>query len=121
MLEPGNYIVYTRDSIGCIVIDSVTVSTQVSTTTIRDQHFIQIYPNPGKGVYQVNAVLQDNDVFVDYSIFNTEGELVLHGALARYNEKHKGEISLIAYPSGIYFISFYVNDAIISRRLIKSE
>jgi hypothetical protein len=55
-LEPGNYVVTVRDSLGCTTIDSVTVSTSVSTTSISEEHFINVYPNPNKGVFQVEAI-----------------------------------------------------------------
>ncbi|HUR31886.1 MAG TPA: T9SS type A sorting domain-containing protein, partial [Saprospiraceae bacterium] len=119
MLEPGNYVVITRDSVGCESIDTVTVSTQVSTTSIGDDNFIKVYPNPGKGVYQVNSLLNSNKIFIDYTIFNVSGEPIQHGSLAKYNEMHKGEISLVAYPPGIYYASFYVGQSIVVKRLIK--
>ncbi|HJW29352.1 MAG TPA: hypothetical protein VJ508_08860, partial [Saprospiraceae bacterium] len=40
MLEPGNYIVAIRDTAGCQIIDTVTVSTMVSTTTIGQDTYI---------------------------------------------------------------------------------
>ena len=121
MLEPGEYIVYTRDSIGCVVVDTVVVSTQVSTTTIHEDYFIKIYPNPGKGVFQVSAILNVEDVFVEYVIFTAGGEQVLQGSIAKYNDAHKGEMSLIAYPSGVYYVAFYVGDELLVRRLVKTD
>jgi len=121
MLEPGEYIVYTRDSVGCERVDTVIVSTQVSTTFNRNEHFIKIYPNPGKGIYQVSAELNSKDVFIDYQIYNVAGEPVIHGTLAKYDDKHKGEISLVIFPAGVYYASFYVDGDIAVKRIVKTE
>ena len=121
MLEPGEYIVYTMDTAGCIIVDTVTISTQVSTTFVRDEHFIQIHPNPGKGVYHVNSLLTSSEVFIRYTIFTLQGEPVLNGTVAKYNDQHKGEISLMAFPEGIYFAAFYIGNDLVVKRIIKTR
>lgn len=121
MLEPGDYIVFTRDSIGCEKADTVTVSTSVSTKHISNSHFIKVFPNPGKGLFQVDAILNSDKVFIDYRIYNAAGEPLVEGALARYDQKYKGEISVIKYPPGIYYAAFYIGDGIVVKPLIKTE
>ncbi|MDQ3016222.1 MAG: T9SS type A sorting domain-containing protein, partial [Bacteroidota bacterium] len=121
MLEPGIYVVTTRDSAGCERIDSVFVSTNVSTIFLTDDHFIQIHPNPGKGVYQVEAIFPTEKINVRYTIFSSSGEPVVRGAVGRYDERFKGELSLLAYPAGTYYVVFNVNDHLATRRIIKVE
>lgn len=121
MLEPGDYIVTTRDSLGCSRIDTVTVSTSVSTVQLVDGQFIKIHPNPGKGVYQVEAILPTSAVMVKYTIFSNSGQPVVRGALGLYDDKHKGELSLKAFPSGTYYVVFEVEKGRIARRIIKIE
>jgi hypothetical protein len=122
MLEPGEYVVTSKDSAGCSVTDTVTVSTSVSTTETAATGFVSISPNPGKGRYQVEALLPDQiDVFVPYTIFNGAGEPILYGTLALYNNSYKGEISLRAYASGLYYFMLSTKKGMMVRRLIKVD
>lgn len=121
MLEPGEYIVYTRDSVGCETIDTVIVSTNVGTTYNRNDHFIKIFPNPGKGVYQISAELKTKEIFIHYRIYTVTGEPILNGSLAVYDETHKGEISLVNFPAGIYYVSFNIGNDVVVKRVVKTE
>lgn len=120
MLEPGDYLVRTMDSNGCFRNDSVVVSTQVSTTQTQENHFIKIYPNPGRGVYQILGVFKNPSIFVDYTVFSSSGEPILHGSISKYDEKHKGEISLLAFPAGLYYAAFYIGNVVIVKRIVKA-
>ena len=121
MLEPGTYFVTTRDSIGCEKTDSVLVSTQVSTLHLSSNHFIRIFPNPGRGVYDVIGVLESSGPFIPYRIFTAGGTPLFNGFIGRYNDTYKGEISLVAYPPGVYYAAFYSDTRILLHRLIKIE
>ena len=121
MLEPGDYSITTKDSLGCEVTDSVKVSTQVSTTSAGNNPFIILFPNPGRGAYQVDGFLNSPQVFIDYRIYTQEGEFVSFGTLAKYNDRHKGEISIVAYPAGMYYVVFYIHDKLVVKRLIKTD
>jgi len=121
-LEPGNYIVTVRDSAGCEVVDSsVTVSRTVSTSSITDEYFINISPNPGKGVFQVAATFDIPDVFVTYDMLTSGGNLVYTSTIVRYNTTYRGEISLTAYPAGTYYILFHIGQKMVIRRIIKVD
>lgn len=121
MLEPGNYLVTVKDSVGCETMDSVTVSTSVSTKTLHDDRFIHIYPNPGKGVYQVDLICDEAAVFLPYTMYSATGNALFNATLVRYNDQYKGEVSLVAYPSGVYYIGFRIGGDLIVRRVIKVD
>ena len=121
MLEPGEYIVTVKDSAGCTTTDTVTVSTMVSTSSITADYFIQISPNPGKGVFQVNARFDNEQVFLPYSLFSASGAPLFDGTIVRYDEWYKGEISLRNYPAGIYYITFRSGRDLAVSRLIKVD
>ena len=121
MLEPGDYLVTVRDSAGCVTTDSVTVSTTVGTSFLTDDYFVRISPNPGKGVYQVAAIFALSTVFVEYTLVTATGQPLYSGTIVRYNDTYKGELSLISYPPGEYFIVFHVGQKMVVRRLIKVE
>ena len=121
MLEPGDYEVTVKDSAGCTTIDTVTVSTSVSTFSINEDYFIEVYPNPGKGVYQVEAIFPAEDIFMPYTIYSHEGETLLNGTIVKYDDRYKGEISINVYPPGIYYIAFRPGKEMIVTRIIKVE
>lgn len=121
MLEPGEYFVTVRDSAGCTTTDTIMVSTMVSTTAKTQNYFIKISPNPGKGIYLVEATFEEEDTFMPYTVFTEDGTPFLHGTIVRYDDLYKGEISLSAYPSGLYYISFRTADVMTISRIIKVE
>ncbi len=121
MLEPGQYVVSTRDSAGCERIDTVNVQSSVSTRHIKNDHFIYIHPNPGNGVYQIEAIFPTDEVMIRYTIYTTAGEPIVRGSLGRYNDRFKGELALVAFPPGTFFVMFTVNNQLTTRRLIKVE
>jgi len=121
MLEPGEYIVVSRDSVGCDRTDTVTVSTKVSTSYLKEDHFIQISPNPGHDLYQITATFISKPIFINYSAFSSLGEPLFNGSIVKYDELYKGELSLTAYPPGVYYIVFYAGNDMAVRRVIKAE
>ena len=120
-LEPGDYIVTVRDSVGCETIDTVTVSTSVSTSFLNSDYFIRISPNPGKGLYQVEASFDSKHIFIPYTLFNANGQPLYDGSIVRYNDSYKGEISIRAYPPGVYYAAFRLDGKIAISRIIKLE
>ena len=121
MLEPGDYTVMVKDSAGCQTTDTVTITTSVSTHSLSDDLFIRIYPNPGNGVYQVEAYLPTDMLFVPFTMLNAAGELLFDGTIVRYNDHYQGELSLTAYPAGAYFVAFRPDRDLVVRRLIKLD
>jgi hypothetical protein len=121
MLEPGEYIVTVKDSEGCTTTDTVTVSTMVSTSSITAAYFIQVSPNPGKGVFQVNARFDNEKIFIPYTLFTESGTPLFDGTIVRYDEWYRGEISLTHYPAGIYYITFRSGRDLAVNRLIKVD
>ncbi len=121
MLEPGDYLVTVKDSAGCTITDSVTVSTTVGTSYLTEEYFINIAPNPGRGVYQVVAAFDMPSVFVPYDMLASTGRLLYSGSVVRYDKTYRGEISLTAYPAGTYYIVFHVGQKMVMRRIIKVD
>lgn len=121
MLEPGNYVIVSRDSVGCERTDSVTVSTMVGTSNLNGRYFVQISPNPGNDLFQINASFTSKAVFINYDVFSSTGEPLLNGTVVKYNDQYKGELSLRAYPPGVYYLAFYPGNDIIVRRIVKLE
>jgi hypothetical protein len=121
MLEPGDYLVLVRDSAGCEVLDTVTVSTQVSTTTPSAHAFVSISPNPGQGVYQITASFNSKAVFIPFAIVAANGESVLYGTVVRYGDVYRHELSLTPLPAGVYYIIFTYGQERVVRKIIKTN
>jgi hypothetical protein len=121
MLEPGDYIVLVRDSAGCEVSDTVTVSTQVSTSAPSANAFVSISPNPGQGVYQITASFNSKSVFIPFAIVASNGEPVLYGTVVRYSDVYRHELSLTAMPAGVYYIIFTYGQERVVRKIIKTN
>jgi hypothetical protein len=120
-LEPGDYIVTVKDSLGCTSQDTVTVSTSVGTSSLNGDYFIRISPNPGKGLYQVEASFNSEYIFIPYTLLNAAGQPLYDGTIVRYNDRYRGEISIRAYPAGVYYAAFRLDSKIAVSRIIKLE
>ncbi len=121
MLEPGDYIVSVKDSAGCLSTDTVTVSTNVSTKSLTHSYFIQIYPNPGKGVFEVEATFDFDAIFMPYTVFSEAGNLLFYGSIPKYGDRYQGQVSITAYPAGVYYIVFHKDQEMIVSRVIKMD
>jgi hypothetical protein len=121
MLEPGQYVVTSRDSVGCERTDTVTVSTHVGTHFLKEDHFVRISPNPGQDLFQIAATFTSNAVFIPYTVFSGIGDPLFNGSIVKYDDLYKSELSLVAYPPGVYYITFYTNEGIAVRRVVKIE
>lgn len=118
MLEPGDYIVTIQDSLGCTIQDTVTVSTQVGTSQPTGSYFLRISPNPGNGVFYLEAMFQTEQIFVPYIIFDAQGEPVYYGSVVRYNDVYKDELVLRNVPEGLYYIVFQFGHERVASRII---
>lgn len=121
MLEPGDYIVMVQDSAGCLTTDSVTITTTVGTYTLSEDRFVKLYPNPGDGVFQIEAYLPSDKLFVTCVMLTAAGEPLYEGTLVRYNDHYRGDLSLVAYPAGTYFVAIKPGNELVVRRVIKLD
>src|SRR5690606_10414656 len=118
MLEPGDYLITVSDSLGCSVSETVTVSGSVSTTSSTSGWWVSISPNPGRGLFDVSARLQDDRAFIPVTIWSAGGEPVGTGSLARYNDVHRGQLLMGHLTPGIYFMAFQSGRDWVIRRII---
>jgi len=116
-LDPGDYPVVVRDALGCILNQSALVDFNTDTKNILDQVSIEVAPNPTKGVFRINVTgLNHSSVFLDIEVFDVHGKRIQESTIVRYDDRYTGQVSLIHYPSGTYFVRFVDKDI---NRLIK--
>jgi hypothetical protein len=106
MLEPGEYVVAVRDTLGCTFTEVVLISQSVSANGTSPSSRITIAPNPGRGLFDVSARVADNRVFIPVTVFSATGEPVLESSLVRFGETHRGQLVLQRMPAGTYFVAF---------------
>ena len=98
-LSEGTYVVTITDSLGCLMIDTMVLTSQVTTTEtmIENTQFVRIYPNPARNNIKIEN-LHGGDY--DISIYNNYGMLFKNLEV----ESDETIISISNMPAGIYWI-----------------
>jgi hypothetical protein len=81
---------------------------------VSGNNAIDIYPNPSNGVF---TVMTHEDGQVD--IVDITGKLVHPGALVKANQVV--EVNIPELSAGVYFVRFYSNNALTTKRIVISE
>ncbi len=116
-LNPGDYSVVVRDALGCVSTQSVVVDFNTDTKNVLNQLSIKLAPNPTKGIFRIDVKgWNKNSVFLNIEVYDVNGKRIQESSIVRYDETYTGQVSLIHYPSGIYFVRFVDKDI---NRLIK--
>jgi len=119
MLEPGEYMITVRDSLGCQFSQTVQVSSTVSTSGESNlDAAMVISPNPGRGLFDVTARLASNEFFVPMMVLDGSGEIIMHSSLVRLNDLYHGQLVLQQVPPGTYFVAIRAGSRWLARRLI---
>lgn len=107
-LFKGEYEVVVLDAIGCTVHTTVEVGVEPnSTKDISVGHIIDVLPNPTTGLFRINVKgLKRTGPFLDIQLFNAAGQVVQYTSLVQYGNTFTGEVSLFAYPAGVYYVRF---------------
>ena len=110
-LTPGFYDVMVIDALGCqyfanqLLIDEVT-----SIEFVQTGYDIQLYPNPSQGIFSLEINGLSGETILPFRIIDVNGKVLRHDKIARFNQTYRSTVSLIAYPPGIYYLSFDTND-----------
>jgi hypothetical protein len=111
-LENGGCVA--SDDIGLIIMNT---STGITEAFIEQQ--LLIYPNPGFGMFKMRFNLgKAHDV--RYDVINSNGKLLSTSGLERVSEAEYS-INLIAQSMGYYFVRFYVDDLVVTKKLLKTN
>ena len=92
-------------------------ATGISEAFVNQQ--LLIYPNPGFGMFKIRFDLgREHDI--RYDVVNSNGKLLSTSGLERVSS---GEylVNLIAQSTGYYFIRFYVDDIVVTKKLLKTN
>jgi len=82
---------------------------------------IEVFPNPTEGVFRININgLERPDVFLKLQIFDANGKMIQTSQLVRYDGVYTAQVSLVAYPSGVYFVRFLDDEVNRLVRIVKN-
>ena len=105
-LLPGVYICEVIDASGCIIGLDVTVGFNSSTQfNFYDQN-VRIFPNPTEGLLYVEIDGLEGSSELRLDILDSEGKIMRNQRITRFNDTHKGVLSLAPYPQGVYYLRF---------------
>jgi len=116
-LTTGEYQVLVEDGLGCTVTQTVFVDIETPTDDIFTNHLIEIFPNPTDGIFRINITgLEQPSVFLKLEIYDAAGKRIQTTSITRYDDTYTGQVSLLHYPAGTYFVRFLSDDI---KRMIK--
>ncbi|MEI6821173.1 MAG: T9SS type A sorting domain-containing protein [Bacteroidota bacterium] len=106
-----NFLTYLSDSIP-VVIDKVNDLNSYST--------ISIFPNPSKGIFNLNINTKSMSQENYFTIYNIIGNTLVKKRINTIFNNYNEAIDLDSYPKGIYFIEVSINGEKTTRKLIKN-
>ncbi len=119
-LSANTYTIVVQDANGCRTDLEIIVDFEVPTVDLNFGYLIELFPNPTEGVSRIDVQgLNQSSVFLKYNVYDVNGRLIQTSQLTRYNDIYTGQLSLVTYPSGTYFIRFLNKDIKRMLRLVK--
>ncbi|MEE9440177.1 MAG: T9SS type A sorting domain-containing protein [Saprospiraceae bacterium] len=114
-----NVLVTSADS-NCTYSEEIVVMMPTSVIDIENSYSIIVSPNPGNGYYHIEVKnLNTNKYKMQMQIINSSGKIIQQMPLQKYNNVFEGQISLLAYPSGVYYIRFLNQEIKTMSRIVK--
>lgn len=95
-------------------------SINVVSVSLPENHFVQsllVFPNPGKGLFEISGILQSEDE-IAIEIFDSYGRLAASFTDLPSNGWLKKQLDISAYSSGIYWLVLKNQNASAVRKLI---
>ncbi len=114
-LPGGTYTVYVTDANDCVVSTTVEILT-LAGVSVEDAAAIelQVYPNPGKGIFSVNLAPQSTDIV--WNIISSNGKRVAEGDILAGDSNTY--LDLTQFSAGVYFLQLRIDDDIYMKKLI---
>ncbi|MBR9920612.1 MAG: T9SS type A sorting domain-containing protein [Bacteroidetes bacterium] len=105
-LVEGFYDILIVDGNGCErFLDNVAVGDPVSATEEEGLNYaLELFPNPNDGIFRINLHGINDLQEVPVQIYDATGRLLHYDRLVRYDNILTGQISLVPYASGTYFV-----------------
>lgn len=103
-LTSGEYTIIVRSNDG-VCSQELTINVDFVLGVIDELQDIVVSPNPTTGLFKI-ALQGHNyiDDFLAIEVYDVNGRLIQERRFSRYNDEFQGEISLYAYPAGVYVL-----------------
>lgn len=99
-------------------VDSFKIQVMVGSDELSEPFStLELYPNPGKGVFNLNMDVSSSGT-IAYSVFDLRGKEIVSGEDAVTTGKYSKSIDISHVSSGIYMLTLKKGDAVIHRKLI---
>lgn len=116
----GSYSVTITDDNGCTFTTTVSVSEPpVSTSTVDLPYGLQIFPNPTKGLVNLDFELNQTTE-VSIRVFSATGQL-LRDVQGANIQSEQLQLDMSEYPSGVYFLQINAGGHISGHRVILQD
>lgn len=105
-LSAGTYnVVVVSGNPNCKAIKTVEIKIASSTTDFAFNNNIKISPNPNNGYFHLTLEAPINaPVRVSYNVLDANGKILQNRWMNKYNQNYESTISIVDYPSGVYYI-----------------
>jgi len=79
-----------------------------------------VYPNPTDGIFNINIEgLPDLGVSLPVELLDQSGKVVQQTSIGNYSGIYKGQVSLLKYEAGTYFVKVDAGKKLLTSKLIK--
>jgi hypothetical protein len=112
-LAAGNYNVQVTDGNGCVVSESILVSTNTGVEEQSIEALVSVYPNPAKDMITVELPAGKNADVCE--LFNVIGSRIDTFSVAG---KQKFSVDLKTFAKGVYFLRMNVDGQLITKKII---
>lgn len=110
-LGSGNYEIAVKDDYGCLTEETIFVNSQTSIKKINENAEIKIYPNPTKGVTEIEITgLESEELWIPIQVYNSQGKKIQSTTVANYSGNYRGVVSLYHHPNGTYFFNIKLKE-----------
>ncbi len=119
----GNYTVEFTDVNGCTSTSmSLELTYSGGNTGLYEQDIfsqLDLYPNPGKGIFNINAVLlSEENVLI--AVTDMLGKQLIPDVFIQGTNQFNQQVDLTQFANGVYFVRIQVADTSLTVRYIKS-
>lgn len=116
-LTDSLYIVTAKDSLGCVVRDSIIAKIDFCMDIAQENSInaLKIYPNPSKGVFHIEGSMLKGQKQI--KVFNSKAQLVYESELG-YESNFNKQIDISSFSKGIYLIKFFSRDYMHMQKIV---
>jgi len=104
-LGAGRYNLVVRDSLRCELVTTIMIDITVGTRQLTAGVDVEVFPNPAVDVVRMNVRgVEHSSSILPLTIYDASGRPVMISNLTKYDDTYTGQLSLMSYPSGTYYV-----------------